>query len=64
MIENNYLNKLPIVSIIIGTRPEAIKLAQVYLTLKLCKKINLRLILTGQHTDLVNQVLNIFEIIH
>ncbi len=62
MIENNYLNKLPIVSIIIGTRPEAIKLAQVYLTLKLCKKINLRLILTGQHTDLVNQVLNIFEI--
>lgn len=62
MIKNNYLNKLPIVSIIIGTRPEAIKLAQVYLTLKLCKEINVRLILTGQHTDLVDQVLNIFDI--
>ena len=50
------------VSVIIGTRPEAIKLAPVILELKKHKSIQTRVILSGQHIEIVLQVINLFEI--
>ena len=55
---------LPLVSIILGTRPEAIKLAPVIIEFKKCNLIRTRVILTGQHRELVKQVMDLFEIHH
>src|SRR5690606_38939026 len=43
-----------------GTRPEAIKLAPVMEALLARPEVETRLALTGQHTDLVDQVLEVF----
>ena len=47
---------------IIGTRPEAIKLACLINLFKKNKKFNVKVILTGQHIELVNSVMDIFKI--
>ena len=52
----------PRVTIIFGTRPEAIKLAPVVKIFRQCKQIETRIILTGQHKEMVSQVLKIFDI--
>ena len=44
-----------------GTRPEAIKLAPIYLSLRK-RGINVSYLHTGQHAELHNQVLNFFGI--
>ena len=49
----------PRVTIIFGTRPEAIKLAPVVKIFRHCKQIETRIILTGQHKEMVSQVLKI-----
>ena len=46
------------VTVIIGTRPEAIKLAPIILKFKQYKNINLRIILSGQHLEIVSQVMH------
>lgn len=51
-----------LVTIILGTRPEAIKLAPVIKIFENCPHLDTRLILTGQHKEMVYQVLNIFKI--
>lgn len=43
------------VAIIIGTRPEAIKMAPVYMTLRKYLGEKIQLISTGQHRDLLWQ---------
>lgn len=48
--------------IIFGTRPEAIKLAPVVKQLKNDRKFNVIVCSTGQHKEMVNQVLGIFNI--
>ena len=48
------------VLVIIGTRPEAIKLAPIIMELK--KKHNPIVMCTGQHTNMVTDVLNLFNI--
>jgi UDP-N-acetylglucosamine 2-epimerase (non-hydrolysing) len=53
---------LPGVLIVIGTRPEGIKLAPVITALKKRSEVETRVVLTGQHTDLMDQVLAAFEI--
>lgn len=50
------------VVIIIGTRPEAIKLAPLIIEFKKNNRFNLRVILTGQHKEMVSQVMNIFKL--
>lgn len=55
------MNK-PTVAIIIGTRPEAIKLSPLIKVFQSCKEINTKVILTGQHIEMVDQVLKLFEI--
>ena len=57
------MNKLkPILSIVLGTRPEAIKLAPVIKVFQESKKFNMRIILTGQHKEMVDQVMNLFNL--
>ena len=46
--------------IVFGTRPEAIKMAPVDRELR--KKINIKVCVTAQHREMLDQVLNLFEI--
>ena len=50
------------ITIILGTRPEAIKFSPLILALKKNKFFETRVILTGQHKEMVTQVLKLFEI--
>lgn len=54
--------KIPTVTFVLGTRPEAIKLAPVILAFKNSNKLNVRVILTGQHKEMVNQVMDYFKL--
>ena len=46
---------------VFGTRPEAIKMAPVILALKADKNICVKVCVTGQHREMLDQVLDIFE---
>lgn len=48
--------------VVVGTRPEAIKLAPVVAALREYPDLHTALALTGQHTDLVKQVLQAFDL--
>ncbi|MCK8824589.1 UDP-N-acetylglucosamine 2-epimerase (non-hydrolyzing) [Fuchsiella alkaliacetigena] len=50
------------VAIVFGTRPEAIKMAPVIKELKKYSQIELLVIVTAQHRELLDQVLDLFEI--
>ena len=52
----------PLVTFVLGTRPEAIKLSPLILAFKASEKVQTRVILTGQHIEMVTQVTNIFNI--
>ncbi len=57
------MQKTPIpVSIILGTRPEAIKLAPVIQAFKACPLFDTQVILTGQHREMVDQVMALFAL--
>ncbi len=47
----------------LGTRPEAIKLAPVIYQLKKCNYFRVKVCVTAQHREMLDQVLRIFEII-
>ncbi len=49
--------------VVIGTRPEAIKMAPVVVALRATPGIDARVCLTGQHTTLVDQVLQAFALV-
>jgi UDP-N-acetylglucosamine 2-epimerase (non-hydrolysing) len=50
------------VLVVVGTRPEAIKMAPVVRALGARAEVDVRVCLTGQHTTLVDQVLDAFEL--
>ena len=52
--------RLPRVTIVLGTRPEAIKLAPVIQEFRACKTLETRVVLTGQHREMVSQVMDLF----
>ena len=54
------MSELPLITIVMGTRPEAIKLAPVILALKDSNKVQIRVILTGQHKEMIAQVMIFF----
>ncbi len=56
------MKNIPLITFIFGTRPEAIKMAPVIKLFGLSKKIKLRIILTGQHKEMVNQVMQLFDL--
>lgn len=47
---------------VFGTRPEAIKMAPLFLKLKESEKFEIELCITAQHREMLDQVLNIFNI--
>ncbi len=49
--------------LIIGTRPEAIKMAPVYQLLRECSWCTPSILLTGQHSEMARSVLELFEIV-
>lgn len=49
--------------VVIGTRPEGIKLAPVIAALRARGEVETRVALTGQHTDLIEQVLRVFDVV-
>lgn len=53
-------SSLPRVVCVIGTRPEAIKMAPVIQALRARPGISVRILLTGQHRDLLHQALSSF----
>lgn len=50
------------VLVVVGTRPEGIKLAPVVRALQARGELEVRVALTGQHTDLIDQVLAVFAL--
>lgn len=52
----------PHVSIVVGTRPEAIKMAPVYMALKAEPSLRVSLLCTAQHRQMLDQVLAVFGI--
>lgn len=50
------------VATVFGTRPEAIKMCPLVLELKKHEQIDCRVYLTGQHREMLNQVMEIFKI--
>ncbi len=56
------MNKKTKIILIFGTRPEAIKMAPIAHTLKSAKNIDCKICVTGQHKEMLNQVLDLFEI--
>ncbi len=50
------------VAVVIGTRPEAVKMVPVVLALKADQRFTPRLIVTGQHRELLDQVLDHFQL--
>ena len=50
------------VSVILGTRPEAIKLAPVILRLMADQRLVCQVCATGQHRQMLDQVLSLFGI--
>jgi UDP-N-acetylglucosamine 2-epimerase (non-hydrolysing) len=51
------------VSLIFGTRPEAIKLCPLVLELKKYPEFELNVCLTGQHRQMLDQVLQVFDVV-
>lgn len=50
------------VLVVVGTRPEAIKMVPVYRALQACSWCNTRLLLTGQHREMARSVLEVFDV--
>lgn len=50
------------IAIILGTRPEAIKLIPVYLAFKQSERFEVFLISTGQHREMLSQIFDFFEV--
>ncbi|MDR3165455.1 MAG: UDP-N-acetylglucosamine 2-epimerase (non-hydrolyzing) [Synergistaceae bacterium] len=56
------MGKVKRIDVVIGTRPEAIKMAPVVKELRKREGFSVRLISTGQHTDMLRQALSFFEL--
>ena len=52
----------PRVTIVLGTRPEAIKLAPVIRVFQNASAVRTRVVLTGQHREMVSQVMDLFQL--
>ncbi|MDR2780641.1 MAG: UDP-N-acetylglucosamine 2-epimerase (non-hydrolyzing) [Synergistaceae bacterium] len=50
------------IDIVIGTRPEAIKMAPLIIELRRRENFSVRVISTGQHTDMLKQALDFFKL--
>ena len=53
----------PLVMAVFGTRPEAVKMAPLVLALKACPDIDTALVVTAQHREMLDQVLDLFGLV-
>jgi UDP-N-acetylglucosamine 2-epimerase (non-hydrolysing) len=60
LVRRRALTPLPLVTIVLGTRPEAIKLAPVIQAFQRADDFATRVVLTGQHREMVTQVMELF----
>ena len=51
------------VMVVFGTRPEAIKMAPVVKELKKIQQLDVKVAVTAQHREMLDQVLELFEIV-
>ena len=51
------------VLLVFGTRPEAIKMCPLFYTLKKDARFDVKVCVTGQHREMLDQVLELFKII-
>ncbi len=56
------MNKIRTITLVIGTRPEAIKMAPVYIALKEMPGLEPKILLTGQHREQLDQALELFDV--
>jgi UDP-N-acetylglucosamine 2-epimerase (non-hydrolysing) len=61
-LENSFLLKMLRVLAVVGTRPEAIKMAPVILELRANRNFHVRVLATAQHRHMLDQVLGCFAI--
>jgi UDP-N-acetylglucosamine 2-epimerase (non-hydrolysing) len=57
------MNKVKKVMVVFGTRPEAIKMCPLVKELKTRKKLNTGVCITGQHREMLDQVLTAFDVV-
>ena len=57
------MEKQKIVMLVFGTRPEAIKMCPLVNELKTRKEIRTKVCVTGQHRQMLDQVLNAFGVV-
>jgi UDP-N-acetylglucosamine 2-epimerase (non-hydrolysing) len=57
------LNKKNRIMVVFGTRPEAIKMAPIIKLIKKQQEFDLRVCVTGQHRQMLDQVLSLFDIV-
>jgi len=62
LVRRRALTPLPLVTIVLGTRPEAIKLAPVIQAFQQADDFATRVVLTGQHREMVSQVMELFSL--
>ncbi|MEB3330241.1 MAG: UDP-N-acetylglucosamine 2-epimerase (non-hydrolyzing) [Candidatus Sericytochromatia bacterium] len=53
----------PLVMTVFGTRPEAVKMAPLVLALQACPDIDTTLVVTAQHREMLDQVLDLFGLV-
>ncbi len=59
---NNGDRNMKKIAVVFGTRPEAIKLAPVILALRKSRRFSCNVCVTGQHREMLQQVLGVFKI--
>ncbi|MFA6809131.1 MAG: UDP-N-acetylglucosamine 2-epimerase (non-hydrolyzing), partial [Eubacteriales bacterium] len=62
-VEPTIKGKIYKVVIVFGTRPEAIKMAPVIKAFSTCNSVECKVIVTGQHREMLDQVLELFKIV-
>ena len=55
--KNNYL-----ITFVIGTRPEAIKMAPLILEFRKSERFKINIILSGQHDEMIRPIMNFFKL--
>ena len=55
--KNNYL-----ITFVIGTRPEAIKMAPLILEFRKSERFKINIVLSGQHDEMIRPIMNFFKL--
>lgn len=55
-------NKNNLITVVFGTRPEALKLAPIIRLIRKNKELSSRVVITGQHKEMCNQVIDLFNL--